>query len=50
MNLDENLAESSVKSSVKSLIIFYFDLVTENYYNNTDQSSYIIAELSSSLS
>ena len=50
MNLDENLTENSVENSVKSFVTLYFNLAVKNYYDNADQSSCIIAELSSSLS
>ena len=40
-----NLVKSSVKSLIKSLVALYFDLVTENYYSDADQSSYNAVEL-----
>ncbi len=44
-----NLAESFIESLVKNFIIFYFNLVIRDYLNSTDQDSYNIIKLFSSL-
>ncbi len=57
MNLINNLVNNLVENLVnlvtdlfKSFITLYFDLAAESYYDNADQNSCIIIELSSFLS
>ena len=40
----ENLAENSNENSDENFIIFYFDLVIKNCYDDADQNSHCVVE------
>ena len=42
--LIKNLTESFNESSDENFVALYFNLVAQNYHDNTDQNSHYIAE------